>query len=75
MLIGLSTAGEAPLGLEGKDLPDHCLIWTMCGLPTLSLPMLTGAGRPCRSGVQIVARRFNDYLLLDFADMLAGLAA
>ena len=74
VLIGLSTAGEAPFGLDGKDLPDHCLIWTMCGLPTLSLPMLTGAGG-LPIGVQIVARRFNDYLLLDFADMLAGLAA
>lgn len=74
VLIGLSTAGEAPLGLDGKDLPDHCLIWTMCGMPVLSLPMLTGKnGLPV--GVQIVARRFNDYLLLDFAELLAGLKA
>lgn len=73
VLIGLSTAGEAPFGLEGKDLPDHCLIWTMCGLPAISLPLLSGTdGLPI--GVQIVARRFNDYLLLDFAAMLAGLA-
>ena len=74
VLIGLSTAGEAPFGLEGKDLPDHCLIWTMCGLPAISLPLLTGAsGLPI--GVQLVARRFNDYLLLDFAELLSGLAA
>lgn len=74
VLIGLSTAGEAPVGLEGKDLPDHCLIWTMCGLPAVSLPMLTGAnGLPV--GVQIVARRFNDYLLLKFARLLERTAS
>ncbi len=74
VLIGLSTAGEAPVGLDGKDLPDHCLIWTMCGLPALSVPMLTGAGG-LPVGVQIVARRFNDYLLLDFAELLVRAAA
>lgn len=67
VLIGLSTADEAPMGLDGREQPDHSLIWTMCGLPTLSLPLLSGAnGLPV--GVQVVARRFDDYKLLDFAN-------
>ncbi len=71
VLIGLATADEAPVGLDGEDRPDHCLIWTMCGLPAITLPLLSGAsGLPV--GVQIVARRYNDHLLLRFADLLAG---
>lgn len=67
VLIGLSTADEAPHGLDAQDLPDHNLIWTMCGNPVLSLPHLTGAnGLPV--GVKIVARKYADHLLLDFAD-------
>jgi Asp-tRNA(Asn)/Glu-tRNA(Gln) amidotransferase A subunit family amidase len=69
VLLGLSTADEAPLGLGAEDLPDHCLIWTMCGVPALSLPLLQGStGLPV--GVQLVARRFADYKLLEFARLL-----
>lgn len=66
VLLCPSTAGEAPLGLDAIDPPDTCLIWTLCGAPALSLPFLEGAnGLPV--GVQVVARRFADYPLLDFA--------
>lgn len=70
LLIGLSTSGVAPVGLDAPDLPDHCLIWTMCGAPTLSMPLLSGANA-CPLGIQLVARRFNDYLLQDFAGIVA----
>ena len=74
ILIGLSTAGEAPKGLGSADLPDHCLIWTTCGMPALSVPALKGRdGLPI--GIQIVARRYNDYLLLDFADYIQTVLA
>ncbi|MDI1263961.1 MAG: amidase family protein, partial [bacterium] len=66
VLLCPSTAGEAPVGLDTIDPPDTCLIWTLCGAPTLSLPLLRGSnGLPV--GVQAVARRFADYPLLDFA--------
>ena len=45
----VATADEAPVGRHGQDRPDHCLIWTMCGLPAISLPLLKGS-RVCRSG-------------------------
>lgn len=66
VLLCPSTAGEAPIGLDTIEPPDTCLIWTLCGAPVLSLPLLRGPnGLPV--GVQAVARRFADYPLLDFA--------
>jgi Asp-tRNA(Asn)/Glu-tRNA(Gln) amidotransferase A subunit family amidase len=65
-LLTASTADEAPLGLDAHDLPDHCLIWTMVGAPSLSLPLFVGStGLPV--GLQIVTRKYADYRLLDFA--------
>jgi Asp-tRNA(Asn)/Glu-tRNA(Gln) amidotransferase A subunit family amidase len=74
VLVGVSTADEAPVGLEAPDLPDHCLIWTMVGAPSLSLPLLSGTtGLPV--GVQVVSRKYSDYKLLDFADLAVRVAA
>jgi Asp-tRNA(Asn)/Glu-tRNA(Gln) amidotransferase A subunit family amidase len=66
-----STADEAPIGRDTPDPPDHCLIFTMCYAPTISVPVLRGTtGLPL--GAQIVSRRFNDYILLAFADLVAS---
>jgi Asp-tRNA(Asn)/Glu-tRNA(Gln) amidotransferase A subunit family amidase len=68
-----STADEAPVGLATPDPDDHCLIFTMCYAPSMSVPILKGSsGLPV--GAQIVSRRYNDYLLLEFADYLNSLA-
>jgi hypothetical protein len=32
--------GEAPLGLAFIGTPVFCTIWTLCGVPALSLPIL-----------------------------------
>jgi len=69
IILNLSTGGEAPVGLEAPDRPDNCLIWTFCGVPVLNLPVFVGpAGLPF--GAQIVARKYHDYQLLDFAKFL-----
>lgn len=66
-----STADEAPIGLETPDIPDHCLLFTLCYAPSMSLPLLSGTtGLPV--GLQVATRRFNDYILMDFADYLAS---
>lgn len=66
IVIDLSTGGEAPKGLDSTDRLDNCLIWTLCGVPAINLPVFTGPlGLPF--GAQIFARRYNDYLLLNFA--------
>ncbi|MGZ4954865.1 MAG: amidase [Methylobacter sp.] len=69
IIIDLSTGGEALKGLDSCDRPDNCLIWTLCGVPTMNLPVFTGPTQ-LPFGAQIYARRYNDYLLLDFARYL-----
>jgi len=67
--ITLSTAGEAPKGLEGKDKKDSCLIWTLCHVPTVNLPIFKSPnGMPF--GAQAISKRYSDYDLLDFSNML-----
>jgi len=66
VIVDLSTGGEALKGLDSIDRLDNCLIWTLCGVPTINLPVFTGPNR-LPFGAQILARRYNDYLLLDFA--------
>jgi Asp-tRNA(Asn)/Glu-tRNA(Gln) amidotransferase A subunit family amidase len=73
VLLDLSTGGEALKGLESEDRPDNCLIWTFCGLPAINLPAFVGPNK-LPFGAQIVSRRYNDYLLLTFAEHLSGMA-
>lgn len=66
IILNLSTSGEAPRGLYGRDKKDCCLIWTMCHVPALNLPVFRSpSGLPF--GAQIVARRYNDLGLFYFA--------
>jgi Asp-tRNA(Asn)/Glu-tRNA(Gln) amidotransferase A subunit family amidase len=70
VLLDMATAGEALEGLATVDRPDHALIWTLCGLPAVSVPLLQGpTGLPL--GAQFVARRYNDLRLLNFLDWLS----
>ena len=64
----LSTAGQAPKWGE-DDIPDSCLIWTLCGVPVINLPIFKSQdGLPY--GAQIMSRRYHDHLLLDFGKYL-----
>ncbi len=63
-LVSLSTAGEAPLRAE-VEKPDPALMWTLTGLPVVSVPaFISPNGLPF--GLQIAARRYNDLLLFRF---------
>jgi Asp-tRNA(Asn)/Glu-tRNA(Gln) amidotransferase A subunit family amidase len=54
-LLTPATTGEAPEGLGATGDPIFCRIWTLLGVPCISLPVLTGpAGLPI--GLQIIAR-------------------
>ena len=71
ILVSLSTAGEAPLR-EVTELPDPALMWTMTHLPVVSVPKFTSPnGMPF--GIQVVARKYNDYLLFSFLDYLTSI--
>ncbi len=64
VLVTLSTAGEAPLR-HVEERPDSALMWTLAQLPSISAPVFKGP-RELPFGLQIVARRYNDPLLLKF---------
>jgi Asp-tRNA(Asn)/Glu-tRNA(Gln) amidotransferase A subunit family amidase len=60
----------APKGLDSTGDPSFCTLWTLCGMPALSLPLLqSSAGMPL--GVQLVGPRYGDARLLRTARWLA----
>ncbi len=72
-IVTPAATGEAPLGLESTGSPIFCTIWTLCGMPALSLPLLQGAsGMPM--GVQLVGRKGDDARLLRTARWLIDAA-
>ncbi len=67
-----ATPGVAPVGLESTGNPIFCTLWTLCGVPAVSLPLLQNQqGLPM--GVQLVGARGNDARLLRTARWLANL--
>lgn len=68
-IITPAATGEAPVGLDSTGDPVFCTLWTLTGLPAISLPLLEGtAGLPM--GVQVVGARFDDARLLRSARYL-----
>ncbi len=66
-----ATTGEAPIGLDSTGSPIFCTLWTLCGVPALSLPLLQGkSGMPI--GVQLVAPLGDDHRLLRTARWLVN---
>jgi Asp-tRNA(Asn)/Glu-tRNA(Gln) amidotransferase A subunit family amidase len=68
-----SAVGEAPHGLHATGNPAFCTLWTLCGTPAISLPLLQG-GRGLPIGVQLVGRRGDDARLIRTAAWLAEFA-
>jgi Asp-tRNA(Asn)/Glu-tRNA(Gln) amidotransferase A subunit family amidase len=69
-----AAAGEAPAGLSSTGSPAFCTLWTFCGVPAVSLPLLEGPnGLPV--GVQLVGRRGHDGRLLRTARWLVDYLA
>ncbi|MBU1184173.1 MAG: amidase [Proteobacteria bacterium] len=67
-----ATIGEAPVGLESTGSPIFCTLWTLCGMPAITLPVLQGShGMPM--GVQLVGPRGDDARLLRTARWLVNL--
>ena len=65
--------GTAPK-IDSTGDPAFCTLWTLCGMPALSLPLMTGAnGLPL--GVQLVGRRGDDARLLRTARSLVAQVA
>ncbi|MEM6887939.1 MAG: amidase [Pseudomonadota bacterium] len=62
-IIAPSAAGEAPLFGSGTGDPIFCTLWTLAGLPSVSIPLLVGeTGMPI--GVQVIGAREKDNRLM-----------
>ncbi|HZM33941.1 MAG TPA: amidase [Burkholderiales bacterium] len=64
-----AATGSAPRGLESTGDPAFCTLWTLTGMPAVSLPLMKGEnGLPI--GVQLVGPREGDARLLRTARWL-----
>lgn len=71
VILTPAVAGTAPRGLDSTGDPAFCTLWTFCGMPALTLPLLRGTnGLPL--GVQLVAPRYCDAQLLRAARWLCN---
>ncbi|HEX6144650.1 MAG TPA: amidase [Geminicoccaceae bacterium] len=64
-----SAPGPAPRGLDATGSPAFCTIWTLCGTPALTLPLLQSE-RGLPIGVQLVGCKNEDGRLLRTARWL-----
>jgi Asp-tRNA(Asn)/Glu-tRNA(Gln) amidotransferase A subunit family amidase len=70
-IVTPAAPGEAPHGLDTTGNPAFCTLWTLCGTPAVTLPLLQGTnGLPI--GVQLVGRRGYDARLLRTANWLVN---
>jgi Asp-tRNA(Asn)/Glu-tRNA(Gln) amidotransferase A subunit family amidase len=68
-LLTPAAPGTAPHGLASTGDPAFCSLWTLCGMPAFTLPLMRGEnGLPM--GVQLVGARHDDARLLRTARWL-----
>jgi len=73
-IITPAAVGEAPAGLGSTGSPIFNSLWTYCGTPAVTLPLMEGPnGLPV--GVQLIGRRGDDARLLRTARWLVGRVA
>jgi Asp-tRNA(Asn)/Glu-tRNA(Gln) amidotransferase A subunit family amidase len=68
-IVTPAAPGEAPAGLDSTGNPVFNGLWTLCGVPAVSLPLLQGP-RGLPVGVQLVGRHGEDARLLRTARWL-----
>ena len=69
VLAALSASGVADKGLKSTGSADFQKIWTYMGLPTISLPLLTGESN-LPLGVQLIGDKLDDIRFLSTANWL-----
>ena len=70
IIITPATTGAAPAGLDATGSPIFNTLWTYCGVPAITLPLLQGSnGMPI--GVQLIGPRGDDARLLRTARWLS----
>ena len=70
-ILTAAAPSAAPKGLASTGDPVFCTLWTLCGMPCITLPLLQStSGLPI--GVQLVGPRGGDARLLRTARWLAA---
>ncbi len=70
-IVTPAAPGEAPRGLASTGSAAFNVLWSLTGVPAVTLPLLTGAnGLPI--GVQLIGRRHDDARLLRTARWLVN---
>ena len=67
-ILTLASCGPAPVTLESTGNAIFNGMWTLLGVPCISLPLMTVGGLPC--GVQLVGKRRDEGRLLAVARWL-----
>jgi len=70
-LITPPTTGEAPATLEQTGNPTFCSIWSLCGVPAVTIPVGFGP-RGLPLGLQIVGAQGKDNQMLSTAHWCEG---
>ena len=68
-VLSPSTTGVAPKGLKSTGSPEFCTTWSYMGLPSISLPLLTGADN-LPLGLQLIGDKLDDLRFLGVANWL-----
>ena len=68
-VITPASTGVADKGLKFTGSPEFCTVWTYMGLPSISLPLLTGENN-LPLGVQLVGNKLDDLRFLGVANWL-----
>ena len=68
-VITPSASGVADKGLKSTGSADFQKIWTYMGLPTISLPLLTGES-DLPLGIQLIGGKLDDIRFLSTANWL-----
>jgi len=68
-ILTLAAPGTAPQGLASTGDPSFCTLWTLCGMPAISVPLMQSSNT-LPIGVQLVGPREGDARLLRTARWL-----
>lgn len=71
VIVTPATPGPAPSGLSSTGSPIFNGLWTLCGTPAVTVPLLT-ADNGLPMGVQLIGRRGDDARLLRTARWLVS---
>ena len=68
-ILSPSSTGVAPKGLNSTGSPEFSTYWTFLGMPSISLPLLTGSNN-LPLGIQLIGEKFDDARLMSTANWL-----